>query len=91
MCATNIINIILTAAIVAFACTTWIATRSMAKMTGLTVLIEQINYVVAHGESGNREMAIQAIKKTRREFPDIYEALKAGLGQDSRKRIEEDS
>lgn len=80
-------NVLLTVAIAYFAFRTWKATKSYARMTGLSLFLAQFNVVVT-ACGGARKAAIDALRMIKNEFPDIYEAMKKHISADTRKEIE---
>ena len=79
-----------TVVIAVAAITTWKATRSYARITGVAVLAEQLNYLLSGNSMGGAktQAAWRIAKLVRLEFPDLYDALKNEFPNDARKEIE---
>ena len=73
-----ITDLLLTAAITGFALGTWRATRSYARLTGLTLFLDNLKGTRA-SDPGDRKMSINALRIVRAEFPDIFQAIGPAL------------
>ena len=84
----TIVDLLLTLAIAAFAFGTWRATRSYARLIGLSLFLEHLRGTKA-ADPGDRKTSIEALKLVRVEFPDIFETMKPRINPDIAREIEE--
>ena len=84
----NIVELLLTAAIAAFACLTWLSTRTYARLYGLGLLFEHFQKLFGP-EDGAKRASIAAIRFIRSEYPDVYAVIADRLGVADKAKIEE--
>lgn len=73
-------NLLVAAAIACFTYQTWKATHRYARMAGISLFLEQLNYVSTEGAGSLHNAAAECIKVViQEEFPDLYERFEPHL------------
>ena len=86
----TIVDLALTAGIVAFACLTWLATRKYAYMTGLALFVEANRDVAGTKQPNDRVSGIRTMRAIKKRFPRVYEDMQDCLDAGTKQEIAKD-
>ena len=80
-------NLVVAAAIACFTFQTWRSTHRYARMAGISMILDQFNYVLtAQGAGALHRAATECIKIViQEEFPELYERFEPHLSADLKK------
>ena len=83
-------DILLTASIALSAFLTWRTTRSYARLTGLSLILQYHEKILNAPEGNLRKATIDGLAIIRQEFPEIYDKLKARMNPETRREAGEE-